>query len=82
MISLGVVDVTAQVVASEGSQGAHVINKKLGVSNVVFLGQAVEESCRGISTNIVRGMSKSYIEISAALRMIIGGFNTHTLVLT
>jgi hypothetical protein len=44
----GIVELTAQFVASEGSQVATSINEKLRLGNIVFLGETVEERRRGV----------------------------------
>ena len=49
MVPLAVVELTAQLTPSKGSQIAASIDEKLGVGDVVFLGEAMEERRRGIS---------------------------------
>ena len=44
----GIVEVTAQVVASEGSQIPTSIDEKLRVGDIVFLGEAMQKRRRGI----------------------------------
>lgn len=41
-------EVTAQIVASNGSQVARVINEKLCVGDIVFLGESVQERRPGV----------------------------------
>jgi hypothetical protein len=48
VVSLAVVELTAQIVAKQGSQIARGIDQKLGVRDVVYLGEPMEERRRGI----------------------------------
>jgi len=49
VVPLAIVELTAQRTPSQGSQIAASINQKLGVGDIVFLGEAMEERRRGIS---------------------------------
>jgi hypothetical protein len=46
VVPLGLVDLTAQLVTNKGSQIACVINEKLCIGDIVFLGEAMEKRCR------------------------------------
>jgi len=48
IVSLIVVELTAQLAASEGSQIARRIDQKFGVRDIVVLGDSVEKRRRGI----------------------------------
>ena len=48
MVSLAVVELTAQLVSKEGSQKATSINQKLRLWDIVFLSEAMQERRRGI----------------------------------
>lgn len=43
-VLLAVIELTAQLVAHEGSQIAAIVDKKLSVRDIVFLGQTMEKS--------------------------------------
>lgn len=48
VVSPAIVELTAQLSASEGSQIASSIDEKLSIRDIVFLGEAMEERRRGI----------------------------------
>jgi hypothetical protein len=48
VVSVGIVELTAQFAASKGSQVAASIYEKLRLRDVVFLGEAVEKRRRGV----------------------------------
>jgi hypothetical protein len=48
VVPSGIVELTAQLVTSEGSQIAASIDEKLRVGDVVFLGEAVQKRRRGV----------------------------------
>mgnify|MGYP000109066429 CR=1 FL=1 len=48
MVSGGIVEVTAQFVASEGSQVATSIDEKLCLDDIVFFGEAVKKRRHGV----------------------------------
>lgn len=45
MVPLGVVRLTAEIVASKGSQIPHAVDYKFGVFDVVFFGETMKERC-------------------------------------
>ena len=47
VVPVGIVELTAQFVTSEGSQVAASIDEKLRLGDIVFLGEAVEKRRRG-----------------------------------
>ena len=49
VVPLCVVELTAQLTTSQGSQIAASINEKLRIGDIVFLGQTVQERRRGVS---------------------------------
>jgi hypothetical protein len=49
VVSLSIVELTAQLTTCEGSQIARSINEKLCVGNIVFLGESMQERRHGIS---------------------------------
>jgi hypothetical protein len=48
VVSLSIVELTAQFTACEGSQIARSINEKLCLGEIVFLGEAMEKRRRGV----------------------------------
>ena len=48
VVSITIVEVTAQLSASKGSQIAASVDEKLCIVNIVVLGEAMEERSRGI----------------------------------
>jgi len=48
VVPFGIVELTAQIVSKEGSQGATSIDQKLRLRNVVFLSETMEKRRRGI----------------------------------
>lgn len=48
VVPLGMIETTAQLAASGGSQIAAVINEKLCVCDIVFLGEVMQKRCGGV----------------------------------
>jgi hypothetical protein len=53
VVPVGIVEVTAQLLASEGSQIAASIDEKLRLGDVVFLGEAVQKRRRGFCPAVI-----------------------------